>query len=109
MENNISLANITDAFVSITRFNRGEANKIFDEVRSSGLKIVMKNNTPACILLAPELYKEIVDIIDDRSLLVLVEDRIKNDTGASISFEEILAQDGLVLSDIEKMEDVDIG
>jgi hypothetical protein len=30
--------------VPITRFNKGEANKIFDEVQNSGPKIVMKNN-----------------------------------------------------------------
>ena len=109
MDNKLFLANIAEALVPISRFNKGEANKIFDEVRSSGCKIVVKNNVPACILLAPELYKEMMEIFDDRYLLALAEDRIKNDNGGiSLSFEDALAQDGLLLSDIAEMEDVEI-
>jgi len=108
MEGNVFLGNILDAFIPISRFNKGEANKIFDEVRLSGCKIVVKNNTPACILLAPERYQEMMDMIDDHYLLVLAEDRLKNDNGLSHSFEEVLAKDGLTLTDIESMEDVDI-
>ena len=36
------------AMIPITRFNRGEANKIFDEVEASGYKVVVKTiNLPA--------------------------------------------------------------
>jgi len=59
-------SNILDSFVPITRFNRGEASKIFDEVRESGCKIVVKNNIPACILLTPEIYQEMINIIEDK-------------------------------------------
>ncbi|MDR0999263.1 MAG: type II toxin-antitoxin system Phd/YefM family antitoxin [Clostridiales bacterium] len=108
MANNVFSGNILDAFVPISRFNKGEAYKIFDEVRASGCKIVVKNNTPTCILLAPERYQAMMDIIDDHYLLALAEERLKNDDGVSHSFEEVLAKDGLTLSDIESAEDVDI-
>ena len=36
----INASTIMRSIVPITRFNRGEANKIFDEVESSGMKIV---------------------------------------------------------------------
>lgn len=39
--------------VPISLFNRGQAGKIFEEVRQSGAKVVMKNNTAECVLLSP--------------------------------------------------------
>ena len=104
----IALSNMLDALVPITRFNRGEANKIFDEVRESGCKIVVKNNTPTCVLLTPEKYQSMVSMIEDQCLLALVEERECRDTGETYSFEEILAKDGLTLEDVDAMEDVEI-
>ena len=92
---------VLDALVPITRFNRGEANKIFDEVRESGYKIVVKNNKPACVMLTPERYQEMVEMIEDQYLLALAEERMKNDTGKTYTFEEILAEDGLTMDDLE--------
>jgi PHD/YefM family antitoxin component YafN of YafNO toxin-antitoxin module len=106
--NNVLHGNVLDALIPISRFNKGEANKIFDEVRLSGYKIVVKNNAPACVLLAPERYKELTDILDDHYLLSLAEERIKNDNAPTIPFEEILAEDGLTIADLEAMEDVEI-
>ena len=70
--------------------------------------IVVKNNAPACVLLTPESYQEMLDIIDDQYLLAVSEERLRNDNGATRSFEEILSKDGLTLADIEAMEDVEI-
>lgn len=39
--------------ISISQFNRGLAGKIFDEVKRYGAKVVMKNNSPECVLLSP--------------------------------------------------------
>ena len=39
----MSLVGMMNSMVPITRFNKGEANRIFDEVESSGMKIVVKN------------------------------------------------------------------
>ena len=104
----IALSSVLDALVPITRFNRGEANKIFDEVRESGCKIVVKNNTPTCVLLTPEKYQAMVSMIEDQCLLTLAEERENRDTGKTYSFEEILAKDGLTLEEIDAMEDVEI-
>jgi len=60
----MSLSNVLDAFVPITRFNRGEAGKIFAEVRESGYKIVVKNNVPICVMVTPEWYQEMMDKIE---------------------------------------------
>ena len=108
MLNNVFRENILDALIPISRFNKGEANKIFEEVRLSGFKVVVKNNTPTCVLLTPERYKEMADIIDDHYLLTLAGERLKNNNPATRSFEEVLAKDGLTLADVEAMEDVEI-
>ena len=108
MVGNIFRGNLLDALIPISRFNKGEANKIFDEVRVSGLKIVVKNNAPACVLLTPERYQEIMDLLDDQYLSAVAEERIKNDNYVTHSFEEILAMDCLTIADIEAAEDVEI-
>ena len=104
----ISLGNIVDSVVPITRFNRGEANKIFDEVRESGCKIVVKNNTPTCVLLTPEKFREMVDMIEDQCLLAVAENRLKYKRESANSFETVLEKDGLSLADIDAMKDVEI-
>ena len=104
----ISLKNALDAVIPITRFNRGEASKIFDEVRESGCKVVVKNNVPACVMLTPERFKAMVDMIEDQALTAVAEARMEYTTGEVRSFEDVLAGDGLTLSDIDAMEDVEI-
>jgi PHD/YefM family antitoxin component YafN of YafNO toxin-antitoxin module len=108
MANNLSMGSLLDMLIPISRFNNGGASKIFDEVRMSGCKVVVQNNVPACILLTPERYQEMVDEIEDSKLYALAASRLENDIGATVSFERILAKDGLTLADIEKMEDVEI-
>ena len=83
MLDKLTLSGVLEAFVPISRFNKGEANKIFDEVRTSGFKVVIKNNAPACILLAPEQYKEIMQMIEEQYLLALAEERIKTYSGVT--------------------------
>jgi hypothetical protein len=49
-----------------------------------------------------------VDMMEESYLLALAEERERQDTGKRYSFEEILADDGLTLADIEAMEDVEL-
>jgi predicted mannosyl-3-phosphoglycerate phosphatase (HAD superfamily) len=46
MLNSFSVSGVLNSLVPISRFNKGEANKIFEEVRETGFKIVLKNNSP---------------------------------------------------------------
>jgi len=108
MLNEISLRNALDSVVPITRFNRGEASKIFDELQESGCKVVVKNNIPTCVMLTPERFKAMVDMIEDEALLTIAEARMGYNTGEAHSFEAVLAGDGLTIADIDAMEDVDI-
>jgi PHD/YefM family antitoxin component YafN of YafNO toxin-antitoxin module len=100
-----SLGNVMDALVPISRFNKGEASKIFDEVREFGCKVVVKNNTPTCVMLSPEKYREILEMLEDEYLVALVEERERNDTGKTYSFEEVLAEQGVTQEELDNMDE----
>ena len=48
------------AFVPISRFNKGEAGKIIEEVKRDGIKVVVKNNAPECVMITVEDYDRLV-------------------------------------------------
>lgn len=62
--------------VPISLFNKGAAGRIFEEVRQSGAKVVMKNNVAECVLLSPEEYVRLVDEVNDARLLALATERM---------------------------------
>ena len=99
----ISVGNAMDAIIPITRFNRGEANKIFDEVKEAGCKVVVKNNAPTCVLLTPEKFKEMVDAIEDQYLLAVAEERIKYGSGKSSPAEEVYERLGINSDELEEI------
>lgn len=47
--------------IPISLFNKGQAGKIFAEVKQRGKKVVTKNNAPECILLSPEEYMQLLE------------------------------------------------
>ena len=79
--------NISDTLVPISRFNKGEASKIFDEIKDTGYKIVVKNNIPACVMLTPERYQEMIEMIEDLYLIELAEERLNTGSQETHSFE----------------------
>jgi len=88
--------NILNQLVPISRFNKGEANKIFDEVKAEGVKIVLKNNVPACVLMTPELYETLMETMNDYQLMCEVENRMKNASrGGFVSSEDAMNELGL--------------
>lgn len=78
MRDSKSISGVMNTLVPISRFNRGEANKIFEEVHETGFKIVLKNNSPACVLLTPEAYDKMLDTIENYRLLIEAEKRMAN-------------------------------
>ena len=60
---------LIESTVSIRRFNKGEANQIFDEVKSSGTKVVLEHDHPVCVLISPEKYEALVKLLSDFALL----------------------------------------
>lgn len=95
--------------VPINQFNRGLAGKIFEEVKKSGAKVVMKNNTAECVLLSPEEYAKLIDEICDARLLLLASDRMSRaGLSKTVSQEEVYRELGLSAADLLGEEDVEL-
>lgn len=91
MIGNVYIKDMLNELVPISRFNKGEANRIFAEVNNSGYKIVIKNNKPICVLITPEKYEEMMDIIEDYRLFIEAEKRMKTtDENDCISHEQLM-------------------
>lgn len=94
--------------IPISLFNRGAAGRIFDEVRKSGAKVVMKNNTAECVLLSPEEYVRLTDELNDAKLLLMAAERMEHyDPSSVISQEEIDREFGFTPEEIAGVGEVD--
>lgn len=98
--------NILNTVIPISRFNKGEANKIFDEVSTTGTKIVLKNNKPACVLISPQEYEQMLEQIENYYLLIEAQKRIET-ANKTITQEELLNDLGISQGNIDSAE-VDI-
>ena len=107
MLSNIQTAEFIRSMVPVSRFNKGEAAKIFKEVSLTGMKIAVKNNKPACVLLSPERYEAMIEEIEDLYLMAEAEKRI-TEGGPTISFQDVMAKNGITEADLEGWEDVEI-
>lgn len=103
----VPIKNVMDAIVPITRFNRGEAGKVFEEVSQYGVKVVVKNNVPACVLVKPEQYDAMMDALEDFALYVEAQKRNDVAEETSMSTETLMKQLGISRDEIHEAE-VDI-
>ena len=104
----LGMKHINDHIIPITRFNKGEANKIFDEVSRDGFRYVVKNNQVKCILISPEAYDHLIDEIEDYYDAKWADDRTSRDAGATISMQEVAVKAGITKKDLEEAPDVEI-
>jgi PHD/YefM family antitoxin component YafN of YafNO toxin-antitoxin module len=109
MINAIPSAEMLDALVPISRFNKGEASKIMDEVQHAGYKIVVKNNVPACVMVSPERYKQMMEKVENEHLLSLALQRMSNDSGVYHTTEEVMAELGIQQADLDALPEPEFG
>lgn len=103
--NSMSLMEMMKRIVPITRFNKGEANKIFDEVESSGTKIVMKNNKPTCVLVSPTQYEALIEMLSDSLLFEEAEKRISNnDDSENMTQDDLMKELGITQDDLNEID-----
>lgn len=107
----MSMSSIRSAIentIPISLFNRGLAGKIFDEVKRYGAKVVMKNNTPECVLLSPDEYIRLLDEVNDARLLASAAERMSHFNPATlISQEQVDQKFGFTPSDYENTDDIE--
>lgn len=101
--------NILNCLVPITQFNKGQASKIFDRLKTEQQIIVLKNNSPSAVILSPEEYERILEIEENYKLLLMANERLTNDNlKNAISEEDMLSELNLTKEDIENAEDIEI-
>ncbi len=93
------MVNMIDAIkntIPISLFNRGLAGKIFEEVKITGAKVVMKNNSAECVLISPDEYVKLMEEINEARLLNLANERMQSyDPDTVISGDTVLRNLGL--------------
>lgn len=104
MKEKAPIGSIKNSLVSISRFNRGEATKIFKEVDKVGVKYVLKNNEPISVLMSPSRYEEIMEALDDYMLFFEAEKRVAEDNSRYISSDEVFSALGISDSDLDDIE-----
>jgi PHD/YefM family antitoxin component YafN of YafNO toxin-antitoxin module len=98
----LNVSNVVNTLVPISRFNKGEASKIFEELKETGFKIVLKNNSPACVLLTPEAYEELLETLENYRLFIEAEKRMeKAKTEDFVPAEIAMKELGIEESDLE--------
>lgn len=104
--NNIS--SIIQNTISISMFNRGLAGKIFNLVKKTGAKVVMKNNTPECVLLSPEEYIKMMDEVNDARLLALATKRMENSNiTEAVPAADVYRELGISTDDSDNLDQVE--
>ena len=98
----MSVLGVMKSIVPITRFNKGEASRIFDEVEAGGTKVVMKNNRPACILMSPEKYESLMEMLSDYIMEEEAEARMTQyDPDETMSRREVMESFGITDDDLD--------
>ena len=93
--------------VPISDFNRGKAGKIFSDVKTSGLTVVMKNNAPECVLLSPDDYSKLIERLENAELLAMASERLKDinlETAETFSLDEMCEEANVKYSNNDEVE-----
>ena len=95
---------IINSIVPISRFNKGEAGKIFDEVTKESVKVVIKNNIPTCILINPNDYENVLEELENYKLYVEAEKRLNSSSYKTMSEKDVMSNLGISEDDIDETE-----
>ena len=102
-------ADLLQSLVPISQFNKGQAAKIFDRLRSERELIVLKNNQPSAIILSPEEYTRLTEIEEDYFLLLEANKRIEHDVNKTTnSFHSEMKNLAISEAVLSEAGDVDI-
>lgn len=103
------IAQTLHALVPISQFSKGQAAQVFDRLRAEKQLIVLKNNSPAAVLLSPEEYERLAEMEENYRLLTLAQERLSGgNLQNAIPQEQVLRELGITQEEIDAAEDVDI-
>ena len=102
-------ANFLTRLIPISQFNKGQASKIFDRLRSEPELIVLKNNQPSAVILSPDEYIRLAEIEEDYNLLMEARQRLAANEGkAAIPAADVMKHFGISDDDLEEVEEPEI-
>ena len=105
----LNIASAIRDTIPISLFNKGLAGKIFEDVKKSGAKVVMKNNAAECVLLSPDEYLRLIDEVNDARLLSLAAERMTDfDPAATVPAEALYKELGISQEDMDAVGEVEI-
>ena len=105
MQSVVSAINRT---VPISQFNRGLAGQIFSDVKKTGPKVVMKNNEPEAVILPPNQYVELMDILNDYELLSIAVERMEHFDPSTLISEEAMDRElGITQEELDSVGEVE--
>ena len=97
------------SYVPISQFNKGQAARIFESLKTERRMMVLKNNAPAAVILSPEEYYRITEYEIDQELLRVARERMQGDWESQcIPESEVLKSLGITEEDIAAAEDLEI-
>ena len=95
--------------VPFSAFNEGKAGEIFAEVRRSGPRIVMNDDTAECVLVPLNEYEMMTADHDDIRLIAIADERMSHfDPSRLLTAEEVYRKLGITQEEIDAMEDVEL-
>lgn len=98
-----------NSLVSVTQFNKGQASKIFDRLRTERQLIVLKNNVPSAVIISPEEFTRLSQIAEDYNLLMEAQERLNNNIGkGTLSLDSVMQNLRITQEDIDNAEDLDM-
>lgn len=100
--------NLTNKLIPISRFNKGEAGKIFEGLAKEQYQLVVKNNSATAVIMSPEYYDELMEELDDLRLAVVAFERMASGIGETVSAEEVLARAGITPEMIAATPDIEL-
>lgn len=81
----------------------------FDRLCTEPELIVLKNNQPSAVILAPEEYARLSEIAENYRLLLESSSRLSANSGKpAIPTADVMRHLGITDSDLEKTEDLEI-
>ncbi len=71
-----SASELLKSMVPISDFNKGQASRTFDRLKTEKQMVVLKNNRPTAFLLSPEEYERLIQIEEEYEQMKAEYDRL---------------------------------
>ena len=102
-------AELLDNMVPVSAFSRGKAAQAFSSASNSTPVIVLKNNAPYRVITTPDEYAYRSEVEADMVLMAEAMARLTaNQDAGSVPAEEVYAELGIALEDVDAIEDVEL-